>query len=436
MMPQQNQAPTLLGVPRNYVLIAIAVLALFVTPWFISNMAENLDAHEMMVIQSPFDGTLTVHTDPGVKYQGFGKVTKYPRRAQYEFMSKNTAALECKGGVQVGNAAVAANDNSKKLRFNDGGHANLSGAVSWEMPLTTKEIIAIHKTFGSSEGVESAAVAKMIDAAVYLAGPLMSSTESSGERRSELVQYINDQAEHGVYVTTVKEREITDPITGVKKAVTVTVIEREKDGSPRRQQGSILGEFNIKLLPMSISELKYDCVVEDQIKQRQSATTQVQIAQAQALKAVQDALTIAKQGEATAAKAKWDQETIKAKLVTEAQQKLEVATLGAKEAEQYKRQQILRGEGEGAYKRLVMEADGALQPKLDTVLKVHEVWADAYAKNTTQQVPSVIFGGAGSGSTAMGNAQNMMEILAIKAARDLAVDLQVGGKQATTSVKK
>lgn len=413
-----NNAPASPGFfnGRNVFFIGLVIAALIGTPWFVTNMWENLDAHEIMVIQSPMDGTLTVHTDPGVKVQGFGKVTKYPRRAQYEFSSDDAT--------------------SKKLRFNDGGHANLYGSVSWEMPLSAKEVIAIHKTFGSAEGVQSAAVGKMIDAAVYLAGPLMSSTESSGERRSELVQYINDQAEHGVYVTTVKEKEIIDPMTNQKKLATVTVIERDKDGMPRRQQGSILGEFAIKLLPMSIKELKYDSVVENQIKQRQEATTQVQIAQAQAKRAEQDALTTAKQGEANAAKAKWEQETIKAKMVTEAQQKLEVATLGAKEAAQWKTEQILRGEGEAERKRLVMSADGALEPKLNTVLEVHKVWADAYAKNTTQQVPSVVMGGSSDSRTAMGNAQNLMDLLTIKTSRDLAIDLGVGGREATAGHKR
>lgn len=392
-------------------LIIVGLLALG-SPIIIGNLWENLDAHEIMVVQAPTSGELTVHTDPGIKWQGFGKVTKYPRRAQYEF---DTAG------------------SSKKIRFNDGGHADLFGAVSWEMPLSGKEVIAIHKTFGSYQGVEQAAIGKMIDASVYLAGPLMSSTESSGERRAELVQYINDQAENGVYVTSVKEKEIIDPITNTKKAVTVTVIERNEKGMPRRQQGSILADFNIKLLPMSIKELKYDSVVEDQIKQRQSATTQVQIAQANARRAEQDALTTAKQGEANAAKAKWEQETIKAKMVTEAQQKLEVATLSAKEAAQWKAEQILRGEGEAARKRLVMAADGALQPKLDIMLEVNKVWADAYARNTTQQVPTVVMGGygGGKGDTAMSNVQSLMQTVGAKAAYDFAVDLGVGGKNAT-----
>lgn len=398
------------------ILGVLSVVAGFTIPYAVMNSFENLDAKEVMVIQSPIDGTLSVHTDPGVKWQGFGKVTKYPRRDTFSFGSFG---------------AEGKNDTSRKLRFNDGGHANLYGSVSWEMPLKPDHILAIHKTFGSTEAVESAAVAKMLDAAIYLAGPLMSSTESSGERRAELVQYINDQAENGVYVTQVKEREIIDPISGQKKLALVTEIMRDEKGTPRRQQGSILGEFHIKLMPMTISDLKYDKIVEDQIAQRQAATTQVQIAQANARKAEQEAITTAKQGEANAAAAKWKQETIKAQAVTEAEQKLRVAELAAKEAEQYKREQILRGEGDAQRKQLVMNADGALDQKLEAYMEVNARYAEAI--KTAQPgawTPSVVMG-SGSTTGPGTTASTLVDLFTAKTARDLGIDMTVGGKAAT-----
>lgn len=399
---------------RNITLIAIAVVLTLATPYVITNFWENLEANHIMVIQSPVSGELDVYTDPGLKWQGFGTVTKYPRRATYSFgYDKETKV-----------------DNSKQVRFNDGGHATLYGSSQWEMPLDPKAVIAIHKAFGSALAVENSAVAKMIDAAVYLSGPLMSSTESSGERRSELVQYINDQAENGVYVTQVREKEVTDPLTGVKKEVAFTEIQRDKDGNPKRQQGSILKDFHIKLLPMSIAELRYDAVVEDQIKRRQVATTQVQIAQAEAKTAEQQKLTTEAQGAANAAKAKWEQETIKAKVVTEAQQRLDIATLDAKSAEQFKREQILRGEGEAQRKQLVMAADGALDQKLEAYKEVNAKYAAAIAAaQPGAWTPSVVMAGGGGGQGS--NAVSLLELFSAKAARDLGIDMSVGGRAAT-----
>lgn len=390
----------------------LALVAVILVP----NIVENQDASDLMVVQS-VSGELNVFTEPGPHWQGFGKVTLYPRQAQYSF---------CSVAVQGGeNLCENANAPTKKLRFNDGGHANLNGFVMWEMPTDPKSIIEIHKRFGSADAVQNRAVAKMIDGAVYLAGPLMSSTESSGSRRSELVQYINDQAENGVYVTHSENVTVKDQVTGQEKTDSVTKIAMAANGTPLRQQGSVLSELGIKLQPMTISELKYDSVVESQIAERQKSITQVQNARANALRAEQDAITAAKEGEAKAAKAKWEQEVIKAKLVTEAQQKLEVATLAAKSAEQTKREQILLGEGEAERKKLVMAADGALDQKLQAIVKINENYANAIKEYKGNWVPSVVMGNSGQ-SNGNGGTQ-LVDLLTAKTARDLGVDLGVAG---------
>jgi hypothetical protein len=406
---------TLQNVRWGVVIAAVLTVlgSLIITP----NVIEHLNADELMVIQS-VGGTLTCYTEPGWKAQNLGRITKYPRRATYDFSETD-----------------ADRDNSKKLRFNDGGHANMYGSVNWEMPLDCPRITAIHKNFGSAAGIESKGVAQMVDLAVYLSGPLMSSTESSGERRSELTQLINDQAQNGVYQTRTKNVEKPDPITGERKQVAEVEIQHAADGQPMRQQGSILKEYGIQLLPISIKEIRYDNIVEAQIAERQKATTQVQIAIANARKAEQDAITIAKQGEAAAAEARWKQETIKAQQVTEAEQKLRVAELAAQEAAAYKREQVLRGEGEAARRQLVMRADGALDKKLEAYIKVQEVWADAFAKFGGSMVPSVVMGSGAGGQSAVGTAQTFLELMTARAAKDLGVDMGVTGRNRTAATQ-
>jgi regulator of protease activity HflC (stomatin/prohibitin superfamily) len=391
--------------------VIVSILLLFIG----SSLVVNLESDKVMVIQS-LGGDLTCYTKPGWQLQWLGHVTKYPRQESYDFLKEKSGT-----------------DNSKKLRFNDGGHADLSGSVNWLMPSDCKSIIAIQQNFGSPEGVISKGISKMVDGAIFMSGPLMSSTESSAERRAELVQYINDQAQNGTYVTTTETITAPDPITGEKKPIMLVKIAHDDKGNPKRQQGSILDEYGIKLQPVSIRAIDYDGVVEKQIAQRQEATTQVQISKAAALRAEQEAITAAKQGEANAAKAKWEQETDKAKAVVKAQQNLEVATLDAKAAEQYKREQILRGEGDGERRRLVMQADGALDKKLETWLKGQELWANAFKDHQGALVPSIMMGGGSGGSNAAFTAQNMMELIGINQAKQLAVNLDASGADQTTS---
>ena len=148
---------------------------------------------------------------------------------------------------------------------------------------------------------------------------------------------------------------------------------------------------------------------------------QVQTAIVNAKRAEQDAITVEQQGKADAAKAKWEQEVLKAKAVTAAQQELEVQTLAAKTAAQFKLEQTLLGEGEGARKRASMVANGALEEKLAVYERVMGRWADALKGYSGAIVPQIVTGGGNSGNGAI----NMMDVLGVKAAKDLGLDMKV-----------
>ena len=409
---------------RSIAAIVGGFLLLVVGVVIMPMLVEVQDAKDIMVIQYP-TGELKVFTEPGPHAQWFGKVTVYPRQSQYSFCSTVAGAgneTKCPG----------ATSGAERVRFSEGGHALLTGAVNWEMPLDTESILKIHKKFNSEEAIESMAVGKMLDSAVYFSGPLMTSTESSGARRGELVNYINDQAMNGIFVTESKQ-VVTKDATGEPQTVTVTEIVRDKSGHPQRQQGSILSEFNIKLQPISINELKYDSVVEKQIADRQASTTEVQLSMATTLKAEQQAKTAEAQGKAAAAEAKWKQETIKAQAVTQAEQELEVARLNAKAAEQTKRQKILEGEGEAAKARLVMQANGALEQKLAAYVKVNEAYAKAIAEYGGNWVPGTVIGSNGG---SYNGAEALINMLNAKTAKDLSLDMNVeGGKRKKKAVE-
>lgn len=393
--------------PKSGAYIIIGIILLAVAGLFVGNTFTYLDAHEMMVIQSP-GGGLECHTDPGPYWNLFSKVTKYPRRKSYDFED---------------------DASSKLIRFNDGGHANIYGSVGWEMPLDCQSIIKIQKTFGGPEGVDQNIVSKMIDTAIYNTGPLMSSKESATERRTELLQDISDQAINGVYLTSVKQVQSTDPITGQPKTINMVEVSKDDKGIIQRQQQSTIGEFNIKLLPLAIKNIKYDDQVEAQIKKQQELQMAVQTSIADAKKAEQDAITAQKQGEALVAQTKAKQDATNAVFVSDADKDLKVQTLATQRAALYKQQQILEGEGESEKRRLLMAANGALDQKLAAWLESQKIWADAFKGHDGPMVPSIVFGGGTQ--NAGDNMQNFMSMMNAKAARELALDMsQEAGKTA------
>ena len=373
-------------------------------------MYQHLDADKIMVVQKPFSGELTWYTTPGTKWQGFGKVTTYPRRAIYVF------------NVQV--------------RFNDGGHGTMNGSIQYEMPLDTENLTALHVRFGSAESIQKQLVETVTNKSAYMTGPLMSSKESYAEKRNDLIRFVEDQVVNGVYRTTSREARIKDPVTGTDKTVTVVEIAM-KDGIPERQEEAVLTAFDIRPFNFTITSLPYDKTVEDQITQQQAIAMDVQTAIADAKKAEQKTITVSEQGKASAAEAKWKQETIKATEVTLAQQRLEVAILEAKAAEQTKLRDILLGEGQATAKKLIMEADGGLQVKIDASVKIYEKFASAVQNYKGNWVPTIVMGGDKNGSDVAGSgAMQLIELLTVKTARDLAIDWELPGLDKTKQQAK
>ena len=405
---------TMNGLMKKIVGLGVGGVAAALSYFLMSGVVEMVDAEQILVVQDLIDGELHWHTTSGLKPQWFGKVTKYPKRSIYEFTHRGN------------------DDRRIKVRFNDGGHADMDGSIQYEFPLDAESLTKIHVRFGTPEAVQKQLIETVVNKSVYMTGPVMSSKESYAERRNALIHFVEDQVENGVYKTVQRDIKVKDSITGAEKSATIVEVVLGTEGTPERQEPGQMTSLGIRPINFSVRSLDYDNAVEKQIQQQQQLTMDVQTAVAEAKKAEQRAITVAEEGKANAAKAKWEQETIKARAVTEAQQKLEVATLDAKAAEQFKRGEILRGEGESARKRLVMQADGALEPKLDALVKINATYADAIARYQGQWVPSVVMGSGGSAAPASG-AQQLVDMLTLKTARDLGLDLNVSGAGRTRS---
>jgi regulator of protease activity HflC (stomatin/prohibitin superfamily) len=393
--------------------LGVAAVALIVLAISSYQVMEVLNADQVMVIQYP-NGSLTWFTEQGPHVQMFGAVQKYARRGQFWFSTHIDQGEE--------------GDQSIKIRFNDAAHAKLSGSLSYELPINDMDaMMRLHRNYGSIEAIEAQLIRTVTEKCVYMTGPLMSSQESYSSKRNQLLGFIDDQIVNGVYKTQVKVVKDKDPMTGADRTVNITEIVVGKDGQPQRQDESPIASYKIKIFNLSLNEVKYDPAVEAQIGEQQRAIQQVQLAIAQAKEAEQKAITTAKQGEANAAEAKWKQETIKAQAVTQAQQDLEVATFATKTAVQYKAKKILEAEAEYEYKRKIILGDGALTQKLATYQAVMEKFAAAVGQQ--KWVPDVVFEGTGGGGkSGYNSATSLIDMLSVKTARDLALDLSIPKK--------
>src|SRR5579871_2549175 len=162
---------------RKFLAFGLGVLLLILI-LFSGKMAENVDNSEIVIIQSVFTGKVSIYTTPGPVFQGFGTATHYKKSNQFWFSSKKDDGKSGTG-----------EDLAIKIRFNDGGHGTISGSVRWYMPADDKGVLKLHTDFGSQDAIEQQLIRQVVTKAVYMTGPLMSSKESSAEKRNDLLSF-------------------------------------------------------------------------------------------------------------------------------------------------------------------------------------------------------------------------------------------------------
>ena len=448
------------------VLGVIALLSCLIIPFACTT---TVGAEEIVVHQS-VGGELTVWTEPGWKYQGLGDITRYKRSAQFDFSAPHG---EHKAKSEEGKQ-TAKQDNSIGVRFNDNGEARISGSLSFDLPLDHETMLKLHKKFGSMEAIEDRLILQTTTRAVYFSGPLMSSRESAGQRRGELIHFIIDQATRGVYRTHSKTIQVDDllapPVESVEM-VKVPVMDEEtgkpsltedgnpimkveprkvtkpaqkpiklvtpiigNDGKPEVQEESALTAFGLKMYNLTIKDIDYEEKVKEQINMQRKAIMDIQTKIAEGKAADQRRLTVEKEGQASATKAKWDQEVKKSTAVTQAQQNKAVAIeeaekkrlVAEKDLETAKLERaatVERAKGQATAKKLIMEADGALDKKLAAYVKIQQAWAASIGSQPL--VPSVQMGGGGTNNQGLA----LMDLLTAQAAKDLALNPSIRKKK-------
>ena len=80
-------------------------------------------------------------------------------------------------------------------------------------------------------------------------------------------------------------------------------------------------------------------------------------------------------------------------------------------------------EGDGERKRLVMQADGALEQKLAALVAINSKYAEEFGKQ--KWVPEIQMGTSGNGSGS--SATDLINLLTAKTAKEISLDMTVPG---------
>lgn len=399
------------------------------------------------ICQMP-NGDMKVINEPGFFFQCFGEVTEYQQEGTYTFGRPHSDAAD--------DLDDTVTSDPIETRFNDGGTARWSGNVRFTIPIHNKEdFLRIHMKYRSYYHVAEALVGPSTRQALILTSALMSSQDSYSGRKSEFPQLVEDQLLNGVFLTDSEEEVVKDLQSGEEKKIRRVIIRKDAQNNPIRR-GNPMHELKMNVTQMFLDkEPVYENGIITQIEKSREATMRIATARAQAEAAVQDKTTAEAEGLAKMATAEYDQKTIKAKLIVTAEQEKEIAEIKAKQnvavaeqekleaetvankelsvaklgretAEQTKQATILLAEGESEARKLILASDGALKAKLEAYTQVQHYWAQAFGSYQGAIVPAVSMG-ASSGTPATSGNQfaDIMNLIGVKAAKDLALNLDV-----------
>ena len=400
---------------------ALIVLGLIIIPLLIGIN----DAGHRTIIQYP-TGTLVVKFQPGLYAQWFGTATVYNDVITFDFdktKAKGEASLD-QPGIPV--------------RYQDGGTGSIFGKARFTLPGDEDTMLKLHKAFRSNQGVSYKLIKTVTEESQNLTAGLMTSEEAYAEKRGTFTEWSRDQLMHGKYRTKLMQIADTDDATGKRVIRNVPVVDYGDNGQPKRLE-SDLKTYGVTLSGYQITDWGFEDKTLAQISAKREATMAIITAKANAERAKQEAITAEEQGKKNVMEARYEKEVEKQKAVVDAEKAKEVAIIRAAqrvavaaqqklEAEQkklaaaeYKQEQQLRGEGDAAYKRLVMEADGALAQKLATYEAVNARYAGAIEKQ--KWVPEVQMGG--DGANGGNSAQMLLDLFMTKTARDLSLDMGI-----------
>ena len=362
---------------KKILAVLVAALAvLFVCT--LGKFGEDVKNETIVVNQYPFTGNMEYWTTPGFKWQWWGKTTTYLKTQQLWFGSENDK------GERMGNPIP--------VIFNDASDGMIYGSLRVKLPTDKKYLERIQTDYNGMDRLMNDLVRPTVTKVIYASGPLMSAFESYAEKKNDLIEYITDQLNNGVYKTAVKRVEVTDAITGEKKIINVATLIPDSlaAGGYKRSESSPFAYYGLEIGQVAVSKIAYADKVNQQIAQQQEANMLIQTSRAKAAAAAQEAIRAEEEGKAMAMKAKWEQEKVKAVEVTKAEQEYEVARLAALKAKEDAKRIEAQGLAEAAAARAKVQA-GLSPLEKATIEKETAIGvAQALANSNVRWVPEVM----------------------------------------------
>lgn len=396
-------------------------------------------------------GEEKVVTEVGYATKWFGRATPWKQAQTVQFMSSENAESRSDD--------FSSNVLDYKIVFLGNVDGSVEASTRFRLP-TGDQFLTIAREYRTPDNFVQTALVPAIKETLQSTASLMSADDYFAGARSEFGSEFENQLTQGQYLTkrtetsrkNVRSRnEVAGSVVGTDPAAVLEedssnrsdfVTEKLKDenGNPLRKQQQFIN-MGVTVVEARITNIDPNPLYKQRMVKVQTALADLAVARQDRLKEEEQTLLVTARGEKEVEQKR--QETLRDQIeqTTKAQTEKQLAIINAQREEESAKiakrtsDELLQkaridaqatktlADAEAYAKKAVIEADGALQQKLDAVVSINKVWADAASR---APVPSVMMGGGADGSagrqTEIGQ---LMQIMAAKAAKDLSVDMSV-----------
>jgi hypothetical protein len=404
------------------VLGVIAIIAIIVLG-FMNPFAWNDAGHRTVVER--MSGEQIVQYTPGVYYAGFfSKTTEWPNQISVSYQDTMKHTVEDyevnDGSIEIGFVEV---------RFGGGvpTTARTYGIAQYVLPTDPQEMINMHNAHRTPQSLVAKRLAPYTSECLASSAQLMSAEMHYSGGRATMAQNYLDQLQKGVYLLTTVEKTVYDSLENETKKVYENIFQTDTIGNKLRKFSSIK-EYGITVADAQITTVDYEQRVDDMLGKKIESATKASVSKQEAITAQQQAISAKAEGERNLITIEYQQKQEQTKQVVQAETQVKLAEkdkekqrIAAEAAELEARKIKTLADATAYEKQRIMSADGALDKKLEAYKYVMAEGFKAISNYEGAWVPSIISGGGGaSGNNA---AFNMMEMLSIKAAKDLSLDM-------------
>lgn len=447
-MEHSNNSRLASNLKKSAIALGLALIAII---FFNVNFVYN-EAGYQTHIRDIF-GNERVVTDVGYHAKWFGRATPWKQAQSVQFLICGAAGQSaCKEDGEEGINSVIQNYKITFLGNVDGG---VEASTRFRLP-QGDQFLKIAQEYRTPENFISTALTPAIKETLQSTASMMSADDYFAGARSEFGSEFEAQLSNGLYVTMRKEvrsknvrgRNETPKLEsgagldedGPNRSEFVTEKKLDANGIPLRKQQNFIA-LGVIVVEARVPNIDPNPQYKERMQKVQKALADLAIARQDRLKEEEQKLLATARGEKDVEQKRQETlrdqierttqaETEKKLAITSAEREQETATIAKQtsiemlEKARTDAQAVkVTADAEAYAKRAVMEADGALQPKLDALVAINKGWADAASK---APVPSVMMGGgADTGSGRQNEIGQLMQILSAKAARDLQLDLSV-----------